>query len=279
MGKLFLPPGKGPHPGVIFLGGSGGGIGSERDAALLASQGFAVLALAYFGVEGLPEALAEIPLEYFDRAIDWMLRLEGVSSERLAIFGTSKGAEAALLVASRNPRVSAVEGYLPSSVAWSCLCGTDRTSSWSVKGSPIPFVPSGTNPTYAPGRGHPIRAAINYRHRLANEEAAELAAIPVERIRGAVLLVSGRDDELWPSSEMADRIVRRLKEHDHAFPLIHLRYESAGHGIPKAYLPTAGTTLAARGRLIAGGTEAGNARAQAASWPRVVAFLRDALDS
>jgi hypothetical protein len=69
VGALFLPPGEGPHPGVIVLGGSSGGM-REPLAALLASHGCAALALAYFGVEGLPPQLADIPLEYFETALD-----------------------------------------------------------------------------------------------------------------------------------------------------------------------------------------------------------------
>ena len=48
---LCTPPG-GPAPGVLLLGGSEGGR-HANDAALLASHGFAVLALAYFGEPGV----------------------------------------------------------------------------------------------------------------------------------------------------------------------------------------------------------------------------------
>ena len=44
MGTLFLPPGRGPHPCVIALDGGGGGV-NEYWGAILASQGYAALAL------------------------------------------------------------------------------------------------------------------------------------------------------------------------------------------------------------------------------------------
>jgi hypothetical protein len=53
----------GPRPGVLLLGGSEGGM-HEGDAALLAAHGFAVLALAYYGLPGVPATLRDIPLEY-----------------------------------------------------------------------------------------------------------------------------------------------------------------------------------------------------------------------
>ncbi|MFX9069660.1 hypothetical protein ABTN30_20420, partial [Acinetobacter baumannii] len=62
VGTLFLPQSKNRLPLIITLSGSNGGF-SENRAKLLASNGFAVLALAYFGVPGLPPHLQEIPLE------------------------------------------------------------------------------------------------------------------------------------------------------------------------------------------------------------------------
>jgi len=55
---------SGPRPGVIIVSGSGGGL-AEDQPALLASRGYAVLSLGYFGMEGVPEDLTNIPLEYF----------------------------------------------------------------------------------------------------------------------------------------------------------------------------------------------------------------------
>ncbi|HAP59993.1 MAG TPA: hypothetical protein DCR93_11010, partial [Cytophagales bacterium] len=58
---LYVPPGAGPKPAIIFLGGSGGGFRSER-SSLLASAGYVVLNLKYFRYEGLPDGILEIPL-------------------------------------------------------------------------------------------------------------------------------------------------------------------------------------------------------------------------
>lgn len=48
----------------------------------------------------------------------------------------------------------------------------------------------------------------------------------------------------------------------------HLSYDGAGHWIPCAYLPTAGSKHG-----MIGGTPEGTAAAQADSWPRVLLFL------
>lgn len=272
VGTLFTPATDGPFPGVIVLGGSEGGLSSEDAAGLLASHGYAALALAYFGTKELPQQLEEIPLEYFKQAIDWMMQQPSTRHSGLALLGNSKGAEAALLIASRHKEVRAVVGYVPSGVVWSCICESSNKSSWSSQGRPVRFLPVVPDPTYNPPEGFPIAYAINYTYSLKDRVAVEQATIPVERINGPILLISASDDQLWPSSALAEMIMERLRRKRHAFPDQHVTYKRAGHLIGKAYLP-AGSTLVAGGQLETGGTPEGNARAQSDSWPRVLKFL------
>ena len=60
--NLALPRAKAPYAGVLVVGGSGGGIAwQDYWGEILVRQGFAALALAYFGMEGLPKDLDETP--------------------------------------------------------------------------------------------------------------------------------------------------------------------------------------------------------------------------
>ena len=61
--------------------------------------------------------------------------------------------------------------------------------------------------------------------------------------------------------------------HDHPFEYKHLTYDNAGHQIRKFYLPMAGSTAVAGGRLVLGGTIEGNTNALRDSWPKVLEFL------
>ncbi|KAJ8377538.1 hypothetical protein AAFF_G00256340 [Aldrovandia affinis] len=70
---LFLPPGEGPFPGVLELGGTAGGL-LEYRACLLANHGFATMSLAYFSFEDLPKLLLELHLEYFEEALHYFQR-------------------------------------------------------------------------------------------------------------------------------------------------------------------------------------------------------------
>ncbi len=266
--KLYEPGTGGPFPGILVLGGSEGGIQTaEYAAALLASHGYAALAVAYFGMEGLPQKFVEIPVDYLKKAIDWMAQKQTIDANRLAVLGGSKGGELALLLAARFPQLRAVVAYAPSSVVWQGIGGTG--SSWSESGKPLDYVPY---KPMAPARNSTNQMVLMplYLASLENKEAVEKAAIPVEKINGPVLLLSGKDDQLWPSSVMADMIIARLKEHNHKYSREHLSYESAGHAIGSVYRPT--TSMG--GSLALGGSPQANARAQADSWPKVLRFLR-----
>lgn len=114
------PPGEKNAPAVLLLGGSEGGIGSgaARQAADLSAHGIAVLQLAYFGAPGLPSKLNLVPLSYFDEALAWIKRQPGIDPKRIAVVGASKGAEAALLIATRHLELRAVVVGAPSAAVW-----------------------------------------------------------------------------------------------------------------------------------------------------------------
>jgi len=265
IGTLYVPYGKQGLPAVIVLGGSEGGIPRDR-AALIASHGYVTLALAYFGVDPLPWELERIPLESIDRAVDWLSKQPAVNPKRLAILGGSKGAELALLAAARNPAIGAVIAIAPSSVAFQSITEQrSNTSSWSVDGKEVPFAPYAASEKFLQSR----RLADLYEASLA--AAPPAAEIPVEKIRGPILLLSGKDDALWPSAAMAERIVERARRNQFPYPLKNLSFQNAGHHVANPPLrPTADSV-----RL--GGTAQGLAVAQVASWREIVEFLRVSL--
>ena len=277
-GTLFVPGSPRASRAVLVLGGSEGGNSAADVAALLASRGYTALSLAYFGGELLPRELDRIPLEYFGRAIDFLARQPNVNAGAIAVFGTSKGAEAALLVAARDRRVWAVVAYVPSSVAWSCICAAAAHSSWSLGGVDVPSVPPGRDPSVTTVAGEPLRPVVHYRHRMRDSAAVERARIQVERIAGPVLLVAGEDDALWPSADMARSVRAGLAASAGRSGDTLLVYPGAGHRIGKAYLP-AGSTRVGGGRLETGGAARPNAAAQADAWRQVLRFLERALGS
>lgn len=271
VGELHLPPGAGRAPGLLILGGSEGGHGpAYHFAETFAARGYAALGLAYFGDPGLPQTLENVPLEYFRQAVDWLCAQPRVDARRVGVFGGSKGAEAALLIASRDKRIRAVVAGVPSSVAWQGLNMRNIAGSgpsWSEDGRPVPFAPYDMSQRFA-------GILDLYQRSLAKAPAD--AAIPVERINGPVLLVSGRDDRFWPSSAMGEAMMARLEAAKFRFPHTHLAYDNAGHAGFGEPLPM-DTKVPPALLAQAGGTAEGNLAMRADAWPKVLAFLDAAL--
>jgi fermentation-respiration switch protein FrsA (DUF1100 family) len=137
VGTLFAPQRASALPGIIVIGGSGGGL-REGQAALLASAGYPALALAYFAEEGLPKSLEEIPLEYFERAIHFMQRRPEVDGERIAVLGGSRGGELSLLLGATFPEIKCVIAYAPSGLIWGGF--PNEGAAWTYQGKPLPSV-------------------------------------------------------------------------------------------------------------------------------------------
>ena len=220
---LYVPPGAGPFTAVLAVSGSEGGIATgDAFAKLLVREGFVVLALAHFGMSGLPEQLDRIPLEYFIRAIDYLQRQRSVDSQRIGIVGGSKGGELALLLATMEPRIHGVCALVPSSVVWQSARAADSpTSSWTLHGQQLPFVPY--KGPLMPASG---RLADLFDLSLTQTRAAAIATIPVEKINGPVLLISADQDEIWPSRLMSEAMLTRLRERGFAFPYEHRHYDT-----------------------------------------------------
>jgi hypothetical protein len=280
-GFLYYPAEGGPFPGVVILGGSEGGL-FEGWARALASNGFAALTLAWFGYPGVPEELVDIPLETFDRAAAWMQAQPKVAGGGLGLFGGSKGGEAALLAASCNAAFRAVVAMTPAAHMWEGhtmrFFAPDYApvASWSLGGKPLPFVPFKVTPeqkaVYAAGE---LASFVPFfRDGLAQADPVliEKTAIPVEKIRGPILLVSATDDQIWPSGQFCTTIAARLQKAGFPHEVKHVSIEGGGHSSMIPFLVTAN-----RGKLIDGNPSGGSPQADARggyrSWAETLAFF------
>jgi dienelactone hydrolase len=270
----YLPAdGEGPHPAVLLLGGSEGGlgIGSLSTALALQQEGFSVFQLAYFGAPGTPDTLERIALEQFDRGLDWLARQPGVAPDRLALVGASKGAEAVLLIATRRPDVRAVVAGMPSSVAWPGLNwaegGQSRHSSWTIAGQELP-----TMPFSAWNQAEGVISVYRSIEDSTLSHEAMSAAIRIEQARAATLMVCGEAETMWPACPMARAVQARARERGGPAVSV-LAYQDAGHLVFGP--PLRQDNLFYERLAMLGGTVEGNAAARADSWPRVVAFLKN----
>ncbi|WP_433264531.1 acyl-CoA thioester hydrolase/BAAT C-terminal domain-containing protein [Actinosynnema sp. CS-041913] len=278
---LFEPADDDTYPGAIVLGGSEGGR-HELDAALLAGHGFSALALAYFGAEGVPEDLVDIPLEHVGKAVDFLKERAG----EVGLIGGSRGGELALLAASTFPEVRAVVSVVGSGVVTQCIGPGARlleklsheAASWTWQGRPIPYLPYDLphelRQKVVDGEPVPLRLAFDL-----SDGIPEDTEIPVERIVGGVLLLSSGRDGGWPSAELSGVAERRLTEHNHPFRYEHVVYPEAGHLIAgPPHRPTTDLVVPGPGvRFFLDGSPEATAAARADAWRRAIEFLSDQL--
>ena len=285
VGMLFLPPSKKPLPVIITLSGSNGGLGENR-AQLLASHGFAVLALGYFGVEGLPSNLQDIPLEYFETAFSWIKAQSYLDGSKVGIYGASRGAELALILGAWFPEsVQAIVATAPSSVINRGLSETP-VHAWRYHGEPLapfaPVPPANFNDGIGDSATHPAKTSVCFLEGMKDTKAFNLAAIPVEKIQASLLMISGGDDEMWPSMLYGSQIEERLRQNNSPIFWQHLQYPKAGHGINLPNLPQTGPLYyhpIGKKWFTLGGSIAEDQYASRDSWEKLILFFDKILNS
>lgn len=222
---------SGPLPLIIVLGGSEGDDATARGMApLLAADGYAALGLPYRSpdrgqgqaIPGLPALFSEIPVDRLEAVHRWAMGDARIDPERIGLWGLSKGAEFAIIAASRFPWLDAVAAIAPSDVVWegfgSVSVEGTGTSSFSFNGKPLPFVAYG-----AAGRGRDVKQL----GRRQSPERAAAARIPIEDYQGLLLVAGGERDRTTDSAGMSQAIAERRAEHGRQ--TVSLIFEDAGH--------------------------------------------------
>ncbi|HEY1053487.1 MAG TPA: acyl-CoA thioester hydrolase/BAAT C-terminal domain-containing protein [Emticicia sp.] len=218
---------------IVGLGGSEGGNPwasnywkKTRDEFI--NQGYAFLALGYFGAIGAPDSLDRISLEKVHEAIIQATKNPKIDKDRIAVMGGSKGGELALLLASHFKDITCVVAIVPSHVAFPGLTSHLSTSSWTYQGKEVPYVPV-SEETIPALIKRDLRLAFDTM--LKDTIAVEKALIKVEDVNGSILLVSATKDEMWGSGPMSEAVVKRLKAKHFGHYYEHIAIEG-GHTEP-----------------------------------------------
>ncbi len=221
------PDTKGKAVIVLIGGGQWGDYWGQQ----FAKKGYSGLSIPYIRREGLPNLPEEINLEYFEKALEWLAKQPEIDPNKIIVMGASRNAELALVIASTFPQlVSGVLAYAPSSVSWSNTVlsynSDEIKPSWKYQDIDIPYIPMdkirGNN-------SNKIETLEYWKNGLNKTDYKTKAMIKVEKINGPILLFSGNDDMVWPSSLMADMIKDRLHQHNFKHSFESIKYENAGH--------------------------------------------------
>ena len=221
--KLYLGESKN-QPLIVAFGGGGGGndwsrnyMKGKRDS--LNEKGYAVLAIGYFNSNGTPKHLDRISLNAISDTIMSIAKNSNIDESKIALIGSSKGGELVLNLASRFKHFNAVIAMSTSNVTFPAITWSGNTSSWTYNNKEVSYVPAPLK-TITPALKGDLYTAFSMM--LEDEESVKNAEIEVENIKAAILLISGENDEQWPSTAMSNRIMERLENHNYKYYKKHI---------------------------------------------------------
>ena len=223
-GRLFYDKKLRKAPAVIIVSGSEGRIEKAQNIAqLLSSRGYICLAVAYFGLEGLPKHLECIPLECLVEAKNYLRQHPQVDSEKIGIYGRSKGAELVLAEESLFNDVQCLVLNSPSDVVYEGIEGkwNSHTSSWTHLQKELP---------YQKLRLRDYLLSKLFRKPIPKDCSAR---IDISKLSSPILLLGSTVDEIWDASSAIDDIVSYYKGPHITFK----KYHETGHMLTVAYQP------------------------------------------
>uniref|UniRef100_A0A673B7V5 Acyl-CoA thioesterase 19 n=1 Tax=Sphaeramia orbicularis TaxID=375764 RepID=A0A673B7V5_9TELE len=243
---LFLPPGPGPFPGVLDLWGGAGQLVEYR-SALLASHGFASLALDYLTAKITLKTGKMVENDYFETAYKFLQEHPQVSGSRIAMMGLSFGTAMTLKMAVYSEVMK-----LSCAV---CISGIDLLSITKVK---------------------MLENAAIYRDLLLPIPTDPGMKVDVGRLQCPLLLIVGEDDQNWAAPEFAQDEMMEQAGNSHLLTL--LSYPNTGHLIEPPYSPhtRAGiinVSCFCTVVVLWGGETMAHSCAQEDAWRKTLAFL------
>ena len=239
----YYKPEKDNFPGkamVIFGGSAGSFMLTEMAAEKFYEAGINVLAVAYRDVEGAPGALSGIPIELIENGVRWCK--ENVA-DKVGVWGISLGGQLAFLTGSLCPElVSCVVAVNPMNFSQQGMKSFkslefEDCSCFTWRGKDLPYYPIGVSGkefrkrVKADSRKHHELMCLRDFYEEAVSGMPEEAdyIIPVEKIKGSVLMLSAGQDCMLPSRLICETVHNRLEKKQFVYPFVHYTYEVASH--------------------------------------------------
>jgi uncharacterized protein len=234
--QLFVGDSKN-QPLIVAFGGSQGGNtwteGYWSDMRTkFVDRGYAILAIGYFKTEDTPQVLDRISLDAIYDTIKSRSNNPKINKEKIMLLGTSRGGELVLNLACKYNDFDAVAALVPAHMRFPAGSITANTSAWTFEGAELPYLPISYRAIFSLLLGNRQKA---WEIILAGEKYGAEAEIEVERIECPILLLSAKDDEVWPSQYMCDKIVSRLSNSNYQHYYKHVSFDGGHYALKKNF--------------------------------------------
>ena len=269
---FHLVPENKQHNGIIVCYGGSDGSPFFEVARGYAEKGYETLSVYMFGMKNQPKELTKVPLEQFADVLDY-INNNTEDNYPITILGASKGAEYVLYLATKYEEINNVILFAPVAYCFSGLNSdaVSSASSWTWEGEEVSYVDIQKasfgaifqNMLLPMMTGSPIIFRNIYAAALDADENKDEKLIPVQNIKGDILIIVGEDDQMMDTLSMAELI----KSHNDNASIYS--YENAGH-----MFSGDGVASEFGMRIRLGGTVEGNDHAMAESSKVVDEFLQ-----
>lgn len=222
---------------IIYCGGGGSTVKESLEcAAFIREAGLSVLVLGYYLWPDTPDRMEEIPVEYAERAVRFLKTVMGY--RKVIIAGASEGATFALVCASLIDEIGGICAVTPMDYIMASPRSKESVKAvYTRNGKPLPFVHYPLSQHHAVSllkgalqdQKYGLRRAIRY----ASDQAdvRDEHYIPVENMKGKVLLIAPERDDIWASDEAVRRIEKRLARNHYPYPVRTVIYPEGSHMI------------------------------------------------
>ena len=248
----YFPGTKETNKAIIAVGGAS--CDEKTSIAMygyLRKAGYNVLVLGFYFWKGLSKNLAKIPVEYAEKAVNWLKNTQGI--ERVAMTGASTGAGYTLVCASLISDITCVipvvpydyvmEGTSPSNKRLHC-------SVYTYKGKNIPYTET---PMLDKGmlnwlnmarkaEGYGLKRFMRFGYDYMSDFLNPKSRIRVEKMNADVLLLAAKNDDCWPSDVAVARMLKVFEETGYPHRVESHIYEKGSHALVDGVADMSGFT-------------------------------------
>ncbi len=220
VGHLAEPDGGSDRAVIVIMGGEQSILPGIKFAERFADYGITGLSVSLFGAPGLPESPDQIPVDMFIPAADYLRNVKHI--DHISVYGQSMGSIFAVLAAQYIGGFENLIMVSPTHVHFEGTLKDKKTmtgrsvATW--QGEDVPFVKADFGKvkatkyyTHPDAKCKVLGMWVAYHDAYQYEIAVEAAKLSVEKSGARVLLITGDEDEAWPSEYSVRMIESDLK--------------------------------------------------------------------